>query len=364
MANEPRAAHVGRTVLSNADAEFAAWVGKKQKNGRYPDNKGRDFWKATDASSPAGGNVTAMGWKAPASICADGLPENTYDDPYWQKTTSFTDSTGSYVNPEDTPYYVLPKTITTDPKSSPFAKAGIKPGDYVRLTNPENGKSIFAIYAENGPTKKIGEISIRAAKDLGIPSSPTSGGYQSMTASRYLQVEVFPGSGRRDARGRIQKQTNDEIQKNGRDAEAARMIVGGKVIESGAKTVLIGKDLMPAAYADAASFHEGGCPLAQGSDSVSILGKPATRVGDLCTCGQRVVSGEPTVLFFGAPTSIAPTIEGNTSLWDAVSPPSLDSLFAPKVEPWARTYVDRMLIPAAPRGTDQLRASADALFGP
>lgn len=360
MPNEPQAAHVGRTVLANADAELAAWVGKKQKNGTYPENKGRDFWKATDDR----GNVTAMGWKSPASICADGLPENTYDDPYWQKTTSFTDSTGSYIDPEDTPYYVLPKTITTEPKSSPFAKAGIKPGDYVRLTNAENGKSIFAIYAENGPTKKIGEVSIRAAKDLGIPSSPVSGGYQSMTASRYLQVEVFPGSGKRDARGRIQKQTNDEIQKNGLDAEGKRMILGGHVIESGAKSVLIGKSLLPAAFADASCLHEGGCPLAQGSDSISILGKPATRVGDRCTCGQRVVSGEPTVLFFGAPTSLASSFSAPTSLWDAVPPPSPDSFFTPRVEPWARTFVDRMLIPDVPRGSDQLRVSGDALFGP
>lgn len=357
MANE--AAHVGRTVLSKADDAFAKWVGKKQKNGHYPENKGRDFWKATDER----GKVTAMGFKSPASICADGLPENTYDDPDWQKETSFTDSGGKFINPEDTPYFVLPKTITTHPKSSPFAQAGIKPGDYVRLTNPQNGKSIFAIYGENGPDAKLGELSIRAARDLGIPSSPTGGGYQDMTDKRYLQVEIFPGSGKRDARGRIQKQTNDEIQKNGLDAEGARMILGGYVIESGAKSVLIGKDMLPAAFADAACLHQGGCPLAQGSDSVSILGKPATRVGDLCTCGQRVVSGEATVLFFGAPTSMAATLSPTTSLWDGVPPPSPDALWPSRVEPWARTFVDRMLVPDVPRGSDQLRASGDALFG-
>ena len=362
MPNEPSpaAAHVGRTVLTKADDVFAKWVGRKQKNGRYPENKGRDFWQAKDAS----GKVTAMGFKSPASICADGLPENTYDDPHWQKTTSFTDSSGGYLDPENTPYYVLPKTITTDPGSSPFAQAGIRPGDYIRLTTPQTGQSIFAIYGENGPTGKIGEVSIRAARELGIPSNPRTGGFQDMTDSRYLQVEVLPGSGKRDARGRIQKQTYDEVQKNGLDAEGARMILGGYVIESGAKSVLIGKEMLPAAFADASCLHEGGCPLAQGSDSISILGKPATRVGDLCSCGQRVVSGEATVLFFGAPTSFVDSLSTRSPLWDAIPPPSPDALWPSRVEPWAQTFVDRMLVPDVPRGSEQLRASGDALFGP
>jgi len=58
------------------------------------------------------------------------------------------------------------------------------------VINRRNGKRAFAIYADNGPSKRIGEGSIALAEALGIPSSPRRGG-----AADGVQILVFPGSG-------------------------------------------------------------------------------------------------------------------------------------------------------------------------
>lgn len=305
-------AHVGHYVLTNADATFSKFKSgppkeKKDKSKVYDKKKGRDFWKSTDEN----GNTSSMGFKAPAAICADGAPKAVAGDTY-QPTTSFQFTDGSQINADEIPYVVLPQTKNTSGKwaspdrvaGNPFHDAGVQRGDYVKITNPQSGKSVYAIYGENGPSGEVGEISMAAARALGIKDSPISGGFTNMTDSRYLNYEVFPGSGKRSENGsRIQKQTNEEIQKNGRIAAGSRSVAGGYVIVSGKDTVLVGQRMMPAAYADPLCVHIGGCPLALGSDSVFIDKRPAVRVGDSCTCGQKVVSGETSVLVFGNPTS-------------------------------------------------------------
>src|ERR1041384_7480581 len=98
MANEM--AHVGHYVLTNADAKFDKFKSgpgkpksKKDKTKVYDKKKGRDFWQATDDQ----GKVTAMGFKGPAAICADGAPKAVAGDTY-QPTTSFQFTDGSQVN--------------------------------------------------------------------------------------------------------------------------------------------------------------------------------------------------------------------------------------------------------------------------
>ena len=51
------------------------------------------------------------------------------------------------------------------------------------------------------------------------------------------------------------------------------------------------------------SMHVGNCPIDRGSDSVSIQGAPASRIGDACTCGHQVVSGFDPVLVGGNTTT-------------------------------------------------------------
>ncbi|MBK8257940.1 MAG: PAAR domain-containing protein [Polyangiaceae bacterium] len=377
-------AHVGHYVLQNADAKFSKFKSgpgkpksKKDKTQVYDKKKGRDFWQSTDDS----GNVNAMGFKAPAAICADGAPKGVAGDTY-QPTTSFQFSDGSYINADTIPYVVLPQAKNSagnwasahNVKGNPFGDAGIKPGDYVKITNPANGNTVYAIWGENGPSGEVGEISMAAARDLGLNDSPISGGFTTMTDSQYLNYEFYPGSGKRTPNGsRIQKQTSEEIQKAGRIAAGERSVSGGYVIVAGKDSVLVGKGQRPAAFADPRSFHEGGCPLALGSDSVFIDGRPAVRVGDACTCGQKVVSGEGTVFVFGNPTSqgAQPGPADPFSLWGLKpyppqSPFGNIDLNAPPA--WAKDALGPQMstlpgfMPSTPTGADLLNMWSGNLF--
>jgi uncharacterized Zn-binding protein involved in type VI secretion len=376
--------HVGRYVLTNADAQFKDFKSgpgkaksKKDPTKVYDKKKGKDFWQATDDS----GKVSSMGMKAPAAICADGAPKAIAGDTY-QPTTSFQFTDGSQINADEIPYVVLPRTKNSSGNwaspdrvaGNPFYDAGIQRGDYVKITNPQNGQSVYAIYGENGPQNQVGEISMAAARALGIKDSPISGGFTNMTDSQYLNYEFFPGSGKRSENGsRIQKQTSEEIQKNGRIAAGANSVAGGFVIASGKDTVLIGPQWLPAAFADPQCVHEGGCPLLLGSDTVFIDNRPAVRVGDSCTCGQKVVSGDDTVFAYGNPTSegARASIDSPFSLW-GTTPPQPQSPFGPIInlsEPpaWAKDALGPAASwpgkPAtAPMGTDLLQSSANSLF--
>jgi uncharacterized Zn-binding protein involved in type VI secretion len=375
-------AHVGQYVLQNADAKFAKFKSgpgkpksKKDKTKVYDKKKGKDFWQATDQN----GKVTSAGFKAPAAICADGAPKAVAGDTY-QPTTSFQFTDGSQINADTIPYVVLPQTKNAKGNwaspdrvaGNPFHDAGIRRGDYVKITNPQNGQSVYAIYGENGPSGEVGEISMAAARALGINDSPISGGFTTMTDAQYLNYEFFPGSGKRSENGsRIQKQTAEEIQKNGRIAAGGQSIAGGFVIASGNDTVLVGQRQMPAAFADPLCVHEGGCPLLLGSDTVFIDSRPAVRVGDACTCGQKVVSGEETVFVYGNPTSEGARAPAPDpfSLWGQPAQPqgffSAPNLFEPPT--WAKDALGPAatwpgMTPSAPVGTDLLQMSAGSLF--
>jgi Fungal chitosanase of glycosyl hydrolase group 75 len=105
---------------------------------------------------------------------------------YYISTTSLCDTAypasdpRRFVDSESVPFIVLPT-------SHGF---GAKLGDFAMVCNGGNGKYCAAIYADNGPVNKIGEISIALAKELGVNPDPKSGGSEE---SDFLYV-VFPGS--------------------------------------------------------------------------------------------------------------------------------------------------------------------------
>jgi len=88
-----------------------------------------------------------------------------------------------YVDASTIPYIVLPGLVRD--------KGGARLGDFATVRNRKNGRVAHAIYADGGPSGKIGEGSIALAKALGIPSSPKTGG---MDAKDVAYV-VFAGSG-------------------------------------------------------------------------------------------------------------------------------------------------------------------------
>jgi len=122
----------------------------------------------------------------------DGRPIiQTNQDPapgYYVSTTSLFDRHKAlsdptrYVDALRIPYIVLPTGL----------HAGVQLGDLAVVINGRNDRMAFAIYADNGPSSRIGEGSIALARQLGVSSSPRSGGVE----DNMLYI-VFGGSGKR-----------------------------------------------------------------------------------------------------------------------------------------------------------------------
>ena len=86
----------------------------------------------------------------------------------------------AYVDAETVPYIVVPPVIVTQ-------TAGVVRGCKARVTF--RGKSVDCVVADRGPKNKIGELSIAAARAVGLPSSPRHGG----TEKPEVLYELFPG---------------------------------------------------------------------------------------------------------------------------------------------------------------------------
>ncbi len=93
-----------------------------------------------------------------------------------------------YVHPDSVTYFVLP--------GNKFTNHGIRMGDIGLVYNTQNNKYAYAIYADSGPGKIIGEGSTLLAKKLGIPVRINSSGRirGGLDTGDVLYV-VFPNSG-------------------------------------------------------------------------------------------------------------------------------------------------------------------------
>lgn len=86
----------------------------------------------------------------------------------------------AYVDAETIPYIVVPPLIIQE-------TTGVVRGCKARVTY--KGESVDCVVADRGPTGKIGELSIAAARALGINPSPRNGG----TERPELFYELWPG---------------------------------------------------------------------------------------------------------------------------------------------------------------------------
>jgi hypothetical protein len=86
----------------------------------------------------------------------------------------------AYVDAETIPYIVVPPVIVK-------ATAGVVRGCKARASY--KGRSVDCVVADRGPAGKIGELSIAAARALGLPSSPRNGG----TQRAEVEYELWPG---------------------------------------------------------------------------------------------------------------------------------------------------------------------------
>ena len=86
----------------------------------------------------------------------------------------------AYVDAETVPYIVVPSLIIQH-------TAGVVRGCKARVTLGD--KSVDCVVADKGPKNKIGELSIAAARAIGLPSSPRTGG----TEKAEILYELWPG---------------------------------------------------------------------------------------------------------------------------------------------------------------------------
>ena len=90
------------------------------------------------------------------------------------------DTPKRYVDSETVPYVVVPPIIIQKTK-------GVVRGCFARVTY--KGKSVDCMVGDVGPKRKVGEISIAAARAVGMRFSPRSGGED----RKIVQYEIFPG---------------------------------------------------------------------------------------------------------------------------------------------------------------------------
>jgi Fungal chitosanase of glycosyl hydrolase group 75 len=86
----------------------------------------------------------------------------------------------AYVDAETVPYIVVPPLIVQK-------TAGVVRGCRARAT--WRGRSVDGVVADKGPRDRIGELSIAAARALGMASSPRAGG----TERAEVLYELWPG---------------------------------------------------------------------------------------------------------------------------------------------------------------------------
>lgn len=88
----------------------------------------------------------------------------------------------AYVDAETVPYIVVPPIVCQ-------RAHGVVLGCMAEARNMRTGQSVECVVADIGPRTKTGEVSMAAARALGIPSSPRNGG----TNDPIVRYRLWPG---------------------------------------------------------------------------------------------------------------------------------------------------------------------------
>lgn len=119
-------------------------------------------------------------YQAAGTVDNDGSGGNPEGDKYHQDKTSY-QPLGISLNAQTTPYIVVPALVVNRTKGIVMGCTGI-------ATNTLNGKSVRCVCGDNSGDH-LGEVSVAAAKLLGLNPSPVSGG----VSSHVILYEIFPG---------------------------------------------------------------------------------------------------------------------------------------------------------------------------
>ena len=176
-------------VYFTADADIDA-DGANGQNGKQPaytvNDSGSEFLANGGMKITNGKVICAKSW-ARSIVILDSdnepkvFPNGIIASMTWyrHRGKSMDDPT-AYVDAETVPYIVVPPLVVQKTK-------GIVRGCRARVTY--NGNSVDCVVADRGPKNRIGELSIAAARALGIASSPRHGG---LTTPNVF-YELWPG---------------------------------------------------------------------------------------------------------------------------------------------------------------------------
>lgn len=149
---------------------------------------------ATDRGKPADVPVCEHGgavfWQADMDIDCDGRRStrcNGRTDPSFQQTTAFTGSDGEYLDAAELPFVVVPAPGPVwDHRAS-----GVRGGSAAAIVH--DGRIVYAVVGDTGPSGIIGEASYAAAEALGIDPDPARGGVPSgVTYIVFKDSQVWP----------------------------------------------------------------------------------------------------------------------------------------------------------------------------
>lgn len=148
------------TAKADIDADGSPWA-------YNPDNTGLDYNGNAKDGDKWVGILTDQNGKPIIQSPTDPAPG------YYISTTSYqniqfpVDNPNRYIDSSSIPFFVVPPIIISSVKPKVL-------GSKAQITY--NDITIDAVVADIGPHSKLGELSIAAAKALGIPSSPKTGG--------------------------------------------------------------------------------------------------------------------------------------------------------------------------------------------
>jgi len=176
-------------VFFTADGDIDADGANGQNGGPAAyrtDNRGTESLANGGMATRNGKVICAQPWARDIVILGDDNEPKVFGDgiiasrTWYRHPNRQANNPSAYVDAETVPYIVVPQIIIQ-------STAGVVRGCKARVTRGD--KSVDCVVADKGPRNKIGELSIAAARAIGLPSSPRSGG----TERPELLYELWPG---------------------------------------------------------------------------------------------------------------------------------------------------------------------------
>lgn len=164
---EPSAGSPGEGTVGAAELLARVKTCDRISHGMYRTDQG------TPANIPVCGTKEAVFWKADMDIDCDGRSTtvcNRRTDPSFQAQTAFQTSGGRPLDAGRLPYIVVPGPGPL----WKYSASGIEPGGVAAVIH--DGKVVYAVVGDTGPTGIIGEASYATARALGIDPDPKTGG--------------------------------------------------------------------------------------------------------------------------------------------------------------------------------------------